>query len=63
MSGATNLKHVIPSELLPGVLEAYMKALGDAYVLPIAVGGIAAGCACFVEWKSVKGKKISVTAA
>jgi hypothetical protein len=32
-------------------------------VLAIAVGGIAAICACFVEWKSVKGKKIMATAA
>lgn len=62
-SGATHLKDVIPKELLPGVLEAYMKALTDSYVLPIAVGGIAAGCACFVEWKSVKGKKIIAAAA
>lgn len=63
MSGATSLKDVIPKEFLPGVLQAYMKALTDAYVISIAVGGIAAGCACLVEWKSVKGKKIVATAA
>lgn len=63
MSGATSLKDVIPKEVLPGVLQAYMKALTDAYVISIAVGGIATVCACFVEWKSVKGRKLVATAA
>lgn len=62
-AGATYLKDVVSKELLPGVLTAYMKALTDAYVIPIAVGGIATGCACLVEWKSVKGKKIVAAAA
>jgi hypothetical protein len=62
-SGATYLKNVIPKEFLASVLKAYMAALTDAYVIPIAVGGIATICACFVEWKSVKGKKIIATAA
>ena len=57
-AGATYLRHFVDPKLLPGVLRAYMVALGQAYVLPIAVGVIATGCACFVEWRSVKGKKI-----
>ena len=36
-----------------------MLALNQAFVISIAVGGIATCAACFVEWKSVKGKKIS----
>lgn len=40
-----------------------MIALQQAYVIPIVVGGIATGCACFVEWKNVKGKKIVAAAA
>lgn len=62
-SGATYLRKVISATNLPGVLKAYMAALTDAYVIPIAVGGIATVCACFVEWKSVKGKKIIAAAA
>lgn len=62
-SGATYLRKVISADDLPGVLTAYMAALNQAYVIPIAVGGIAAICACLVENKSVKGKKIVVSAA
>ncbi|KAH7323762.1 major facilitator superfamily domain-containing protein [Rhexocercosporidium sp. MPI-PUGE-AT-0058] len=61
-AGATYLKNVITPEELPGVLHAYMIALQQAYVIPIVVGGIATVCACFVEWKNVKGKKIVAAA-
>ncbi|PQE06403.1 hypothetical protein CJF32_00002433 [Rutstroemia sp. NJR-2017a WRK4] len=62
-AGATHLREVIPKESLAAVLKAYCLALDQSFVLAIAVGGIATGCACFVEWKSVKGKKIVATAA
>jgi len=61
-AGATYLKDVVEPDKLPGVLHAYMIALQQAYVIPIVVGGIAAVCACFVEWKNVKGKKIVAAA-
>ena len=57
-AGATHLREFVKPGLLAGVLKAYMVALSQAYVIPIAVGGIATLCACFVEWKSVKGKNI-----
>ncbi|TEY56427.1 hypothetical protein BOTCAL_0225g00070 [Botryotinia calthae] len=57
-AGATHLRDVISPADLVGVLVAYCKALDEAFVLAIAVGAIATICACFVEWKSVKGKKI-----
>jgi hypothetical protein len=62
-AGATHLREYVKPEFLPGVLRAYMVALQQAYIIPIAVGGIATICACFVEWKSVKGKTIVVAAA
>jgi len=62
-AGAYYLRKVVSAADLPGVLMAYMKALIDSYVLPIAVGGIATACACFVEWKSVKGKSLIPAAA
>jgi len=62
-AGATYLHLVVTPEQLPGVLRAYMIALQQAYVISIAVGGIATICACFVEWKNVKGKKIIPAAA
>lgn len=57
-AGATYLRKFVTAAQLPGVLKAYMVALQQAFVISIAVGGIAVICACFVEWKNVKGKKI-----
>lgn len=51
------------SEDLPGVLKAYVAALTQAYVIAIACGALATIFACFVEWKNVKGKKITPVAA
>jgi hypothetical protein len=62
-AGATHLREYVKPALLAGVLKAYMVALSQAYVIPIAVGGIATICACFVEWKSVKGKTLVAAAA
>lgn len=57
-AGATYLRGVVSEADLPGVLKAYMVALQQAFVISIAVGVIATACACWVEWKNVKGKKI-----
>lgn len=62
-AGATYLRKFVTAAQLPGVLKAYMVALQQAFVISIAVGGIAVICACFVEWKNVKGKKIVPTGA
>ncbi|CZS89902.1 related to aflatoxin efflux pump AFLT [Rhynchosporium graminicola] len=60
--GATSLKKFIAPNELPAVLKAYMAGLQQAYVFPIVVGGIATICACGVEWKNTKGKKIVAAA-
>ena len=62
-AGSTHLREAVSPADLPGVLHAYMLALNQAYVIPIVVGGIATIFACFVEWKSVKGKKLIAAAA
>lgn len=62
-AGAAYLRNVISPADLPGVLQAYMLGLKQAFVISIACGGIAVISACFVEWKSVKGKKIAAVAA
>jgi hypothetical protein len=61
--GATHLREAVSAAALPGVLQAYMASLSQAYIIPIAVGGIATIFACLVEWKSVKGKSIVAAAA
>lgn len=62
-AGAAYLRNVISPEKLPGVLLAYMAGLKQAFVISIACGAIGTICACFVEWKSVKGKKLAPAAA
>jgi hypothetical protein len=60
-SGATNLRAAvekIDASALPNLLVGYMKAIDEAFIIGIVVGGIATVSACFVEWKSVKGQKI-----
>lgn len=62
-AGATGLRSVVSAADLPGVLTAYMKALDQAFIISIAVGGIAFLVAFLVENKSIKGQKIAMTAA
>ncbi|KAI9699110.1 MAG: hypothetical protein M1836_003299 [Candelina mexicana] len=57
-AGATHVKEVTPPKSLAGVLQAYSVAVDRAFAMPIAVGGIAFIFSLFVEWKSVKGKKL-----
>ncbi|KAI4128955.1 MAG: hypothetical protein LQ347_003961 [Umbilicaria vellea] len=57
-AGATHVRDVTPPSQLQGVLLAYSLAINRAFILPIAVGVLAFGCSLFMEWKSVKGKKL-----
>ncbi|KAH6678285.1 major facilitator superfamily domain-containing protein [Halenospora varia] len=65
-AGATSLRQaveMINPASLDKVLQGYMRALNESFVIAIAVGGLATGFACFVEWKSVKGKQLGVGGA
>ena len=62
-AGATHVADVTPPALLPAVLQAYDIAVTRAYTLSIATGCIAFICSFFMEWKSVKGKKLSMGGA
>jgi hypothetical protein len=58
---ATGLSHLgAAPEILAGIKEAYDKALTTAFIIPIAVGGLCFFFSLLFEWKSVKGKKLSV---
>ena len=48
----------MPENQLGAALEAYNKAITTAFVLPIAVGGLAFLGSFFIEWRNVKGKNI-----
>ncbi|OKL55855.1 hypothetical protein UA08_08883 [Talaromyces atroroseus] len=55
-TGATELRSVFTAEQLPGILEAYMSGLKVAFIVPIALGGVAAIISLFPKWVSLKGK-------
>lgn len=62
-AGATNIRAVVPEAMLAVVLQAYDEAVTRAYILPIAVGGIAFLSGLPMEMKSVKGKKLAMGGA
>lgn len=61
--GATELKNAIPSNLLPGVLTAYNLSLTQTFYVSVATATMSIMGAAFVEWKSMKGKKVVMHAA
>lgn len=61
--GATELKNRIPKDMLPGVLTAYNLTLTQVFYVSVATGALSIIGAAFVEWKSMKGKKIEMMAA
>lgn len=57
-AGATYVREVVSEAQLPGVLVAYTNAIVSAFVLAIAMGGLAFLVSFRMEWKSVKGKSL-----
>jgi len=62
-TGATELQHIISSEFLPRVLSAYNTAIVQCFYVSVAMAAFSLLGSVFVEWKSVKGKKIEMAAA
>lgn len=58
MYGASRVQDAAPPNLIPGVRAAYDKAVTTAFIMPIAVSGLAFLASLMMEWKSVKGKKL-----
>lgn len=62
-TGATSLATQIDPKYLPGVKIAYNGAIIDTFYVAVAMASLSSVGAAFLEWKSVKGKKIEMTAA
>ncbi|EMD91142.1 hypothetical protein COCHEDRAFT_1156477 [Bipolaris maydis C5] len=62
-TGATELKHAIDPDFLSGVLSAYNQTLTQTFYVSVACGAVSIFGAAFVEWKSMKGKQITMHAA
>lgn len=62
-TGATSIQTAIPPSFLPGVILAYNDALTRTFLVFAAMSAASTIGSLFVEWKSVKGKKIGMAAA
>jgi hypothetical protein len=61
-AGANNLKNLIPPELVPKVLMAYNDALTHVFYIPLGLASISIIGSLAMEWRSVKGVKLEMTA-
>ncbi|KAI1125926.1 MFS general substrate transporter [Nemania abortiva] len=57
-TGTTNLQKTLPANLVPAVILSYNNALTTAFTVATALAAVAFLGAIFMEWKSVKGKKV-----
>lgn len=62
-TGATQLRNIVPAQYVGQVLEVYNSALSKTFYVGVATAILSMVGAVFVEWKSVKGKKIEMGAA
>jgi len=62
-TGATELKNAIPERFLAGVLSAYNLALTQTFYVSVACAAMSLIGAVFIEFKSMKGKKVVMHAA
>jgi len=53
-TGATDLHSVFSSDVLPGILRAYMDGLKGTYGLATGALTLASVLSVFVEWTSIK---------
>ncbi|KAJ5225367.1 hypothetical protein N7468_006592 [Penicillium chermesinum] len=61
-AGATALRNIVPSPMLHRVLVAYNDAIMQTFYVSVAMGALSLIGPIFVEWISVKGKKIETAA-
>ncbi|KAJ5110187.1 hypothetical protein N7532_002832 [Penicillium argentinense] len=62
-AGATMLRHYVAGPVLHRVLIAYNEAIMQTFYVAVAMGALTLVGPIFVEWLSVKGKKIEMAAA
>ncbi|KAG8156728.1 hypothetical protein KVR01_013333 [Diaporthe batatas] len=62
-AGATSIQKVIPSEFLDGVTLAYNDALMQTFLVSAALAAFSIVGSAFMEWRSVKGKKVDMAVA
>jgi hypothetical protein len=62
-AGATMLRSIITGPALEPVLQAYNDAVTQTFYVAVAMGALSLIGPIFIEWLSVKGKKMDVAPA
>lgn len=62
-AGATKIRYVVTGDNLHNVLLAYNAAITQTFYVAVGMGALSLVGPIFVEWISVKGKKIEMTQA
>ncbi|QDS74817.1 hypothetical protein FKW77_002392 [Venturia effusa] len=60
--GLNNMKNLVPPALMPKVLVAFNDALTHIFYIPLALACISVVGSLAMEWRSVKGVKLEMTA-
>jgi len=63
VTGATDLRKIVPAEYLAGVVQAYSDSLDQCFYVAVALAALSFFGAVFVEWRSVKGLKLEIGGA
>jgi hypothetical protein len=61
-AGAEGIRLLVPKEKLSPVLQSYNQALTTTFLVAVAVAGLAFLSSFLFEWKTVKGKKVEMSA-
>ncbi|KAF2280982.1 MFS general substrate transporter [Westerdykella ornata] len=61
--GATEIKNKIAEQYRPGVIKAYNESLTETFYVSVATGALSLVGVLFVQWKSMKGKKVEMAMA
>ncbi|KAL8836551.1 MAG: hypothetical protein Q9170_002871 [Blastenia crenularia] len=61
--GATNLRKGLDPNTIAGVLTAYNSAITQTFYVSLAMAAFSILGSAFIEWRSVKGKKMETVAA
>lgn len=62
-SGATNIKNSVPPQYVQGVVQVYNDGLIQVFQIVLVMACLTSIGSVAMEWKSVKGKKVEMTAA
>lgn len=58
-AGASEFRKKVPPEAIPELVEIYVNALQKVFIAAIPMAGLAFIAAMFLEWKSVKGRRLA----